>query len=301
MSNLSDQCPVCGLDHIYPSYNPQDELPFVSCRRCGSFRISRPLRVNWGSRMSEREKRLRLYLPAYLKQALEVPKLTTKNWEAFAEIHSETRVPEKAAKLLDLCAKRTKIAGESFDLKQELDYPMVDAASPKEMGFLIRHLSELGFLGNGGDGRPLVTVKGWEKLQSPAGGFPGRCFVAMSFDPSLNEAYEHGIEAAIMKDCGLPKPIRMDREQHNEKICDKIIADIRTCQFMVADFTKQRPGVYFEAGFAIGLGRRVIWMCRKGDFRRLHFDTRQYNHIKWSAPADLREQLSEKIRATILK
>jgi hypothetical protein len=31
----------------------------------------------------------------------------------------------------------------------------------------------------------------------------------------------------------------------------------------------------------------------------LLFDTRQYNHIKWSAPADLRKQLAERIKATV--
>ncbi len=34
-------------------------------------------------------------------------------------------------------------------------------------------------------------------------------------------------------------------------------------RFMIADFTGHRGGVYFEAGFAHGLGIPVIWTCRE--------------------------------------
>ena len=88
--------------------------------------------------------------------------------------------------------------------------------------------------------------------------------------------------------------------EHNQKICDKILAEIRLCQFMVADFTLHRGGIYFEAGFAMGLGRPVIWLCRHDDVDKTHFDTRQYNHVLWESPAELRDKLTNRIRATIL-
>ena len=67
-------------------------------------------------------------------------------------------------------------------------------------------------------------------------------------------------------------------------------------------FQKPRPlggVIHFEAGLAMGLGRPVIWTCRKDDFENTHFDTRQYNHIVWETPEDLREKLADRIRATI--
>src|SRR5262249_28705479 len=120
-----------------------------------------------------------------------------------------------------------------------------------------------------------LTMKGWEIVepQGIAGGVPNRSFVAMSFEPTLNDAYELGIRAAIVDDCKLPEPIRMDREQHNENISNRILAEIRLAQFVVADFTFQRAGVYFEAGFAMALGRTVIWTCREDHFKGTHFDT----------------------------
>jgi len=68
---------------------------------------------------------------------------------------------------------------------------------------------------------------------------------------------------------------------------------------VVADFTGSRPGVYFEAGFAMGLGIPVIWTCQHDDVGKLHFDTRQYAHVCWDAAADMRTKLRNRIAATI--
>jgi len=62
---------------------------------------------------------------------------------------------------------------------------------------------------------------------------------------------------------------------------------------------KVRGGVYFEAGFAMALQLPVIWTCSKESISDLHFDTRQYNHIVWEAPENLRELLKARIGAVI--
>jgi nucleoside 2-deoxyribosyltransferase len=119
----------------------------------------------------------------------------------------------------------------------------------------------------------------------------------MWFDSSLDEVWENGFKAAL-KQVGY-NPIRVDLTEHNEKICDRIIAEVRKSGLVVADFTGQRGGVYFEAGFAMGLGIPVIWSCRDTDVKELHFDTRQYNHIVWTDPADLKKKLINRIEATL--
>ena len=120
----------------------------------------------------------------------------------------------------------------------------------------------------------------------------------MSFNPALNDAYQSGIYAALKTDCRLD-PCRIDREEHNDKIDDKIIVEIRRAQFTVADVTGQRQSEYFEAGFAKGLGRPVIWTCREVELAKVHFDTRQYNHVVWATPEELRQKLRDRVRATI--
>ena len=96
-------------------------------------------------------------------------------------------------------------------------------------------------------------------------------------------------------------PIRADIIEHNEKICDRILSEIRRSGLLVADFTGNRGGVYFEAGFAMGMGIPVIWTCRSDDMDSVHFDTRQYNHIVWENISDLKTQLVNRIVATLPK
>ena len=67
---------------------------------------------------------------------------------------------------------------------------------------------------------------------------------------------------------------------------------------MVADFTGQRHGVYFEAGMMQGIGRTVIWMCRKNEIREsLHFDVRQFNFIDYESAAEAKDRLYRRILA----
>ena len=146
-----------------------------------------------------------------------------------------------------------------------------------------------------------LSPEGWKRVQPlpRLGGIPGRCFVAKWFDASMNDVFELGISRAVV-DCGLPAPIRIDRKEHNNQITDEIMAEIRDAEFVIADFSGNRGGVYYEAGFARGLGRPVIHCCRDTDFDDRHFDTKLINHIKWSDAADLRHKLANRIKATII-
>ena len=141
-----------------------------------------------------------------------------------------------------------------------------------------------------------------------------QAFVAMWFDPQMDDAYSNGIEPGIT-DAGY-SPFKINNKDYNGKVDDEIIAEIRRSKFVVAEFTcgqiepktavggknkisVPRGGVYFEAGFAKGLGREVIWLVREDQVSDLHFDTRQFNHVVWKDPADLRKQLSQRISATL--
>ena len=123
----------------------------------------------------------------------------------------------------------------------------------------------------------------------------------MWFDDSMEEAYEQGMQPAI-EAVGY-SPLRIDREEFVGKIDDAIIAEIRRSRFVVADFTHgdggARGGVYYEAGFAHGLDLPVIFTCRSDMIDKVHFDTRQFNHIVWENPDDLREKLANRIGSVI--
>ena len=89
-----------------------------------------------------------------------------------------------------------------------------------------------------------------------------------------------------------------------KKIDDEIFAEIRRSRFLVADMTQgddgARGGVYFEAGLAEGSGSfQYLYTCHKDWMKHIAFDTRQFFHIEWDTPDELRKQLATRIRARV--
>jgi hypothetical protein len=157
--------------------------------------------------------------------------------------------------------------------------------------------SELGFLINRTSDTYRITAKGLLHLEGRKDENSSVGFCAMWFDEKVKQLWTAAIEPAIR--LAGQDPGRIDSKQHNGKIDDEIMATIRASRFLVADFTGTRGGVYYEAGFAHGLGLPVIFMCREDD--ELHFDIRQYNCIFWK-PEDLEEvrvRLKNRILATL--
>lgn len=291
-------CPICKHAAEISSLLPKRDVVRIGCRWCGHFVLFSLDRRIFES-MEDRS--LMPFLSAYIRQnsGPDTPIELKDDWESHALRHKATPVSRKLERTLRLVAEQSSFPGDKVDFPG-FDIALVDATHPGELFFLLNQLVSGSFL-TCIDEKYIVTASGWERLEAQSGaGIPGRCFVAMSFDHSLDDAWEKGIYPALKIDCGLD-PIRIDKVQHNEKICDKLIAEIRLSQFLVADFTLHRAGVYFEAGFALGLGRPVIWTCRKDELAKTHFDSRQYNHIDWTTPEELRERLRDRVLATIPK
>jgi len=146
-----------------------------------------------------------------------------------------------------------------------------------------------------------VTPRGHELLEELREGNPESPigFCAMWFADDVRPLWTDAIEPAIHAAGYEPK--RIDQHEHVNRIDDEIVAMIRRSRFVVADFTGQRGGVYFEAGFALGLGLRVIWLCREDQLKDVHFDTRQYNFLIWKPGeyADLAKRLQNRIEAAL--
>ncbi len=144
-----------------------------------------------------------------------------------------------------------------------------------------------------------LTVKGLlaaDQLQK-INSVSSQGFVAMSFDPGLVAAWTNGFDPAI-RAAGYA-PLRIDTKEYIGGISDEIMAEIRRSRFVVADYTQQKNGVYFEAGFALGLGLTVIPTCRADEVDQLHFDIRHLNTLTWTNPDDLALKLSQRIRGVI--
>ena len=238
-------------------------------------------------------------------------KILGSNLKQFVNLRNLT-VGEAAEKILMLLARKFPKPGEISDLSGGVYFEflavgrLTDAQGLRffihdylysTMSFLLRHelVTDLG-----DDSRYSISPKGWAYIESLRHKNPDSQigFIAMWFDEGMNDAWL-AIDKGV-RDAGY-EPLRIDQKQHNNKIDDEIVAAIRRSKFLVADFTGQRGGVYFETGFAHGLSLPVIWLCREDDLRNVHFDTRQYNFIVWEKGKldEFSTALKNRIEATI--
>lgn len=159
-----------------------------------------------------------------------------------------------------------------------------------------------------------LTLDGWRELHArePRGRASTTVFVATWADPTVAGSPVDAICDAAAA-AGL-RPVVGCKLAGPNRVSEDIEAEIRRSRLVIADFTGGRAGVYWEAGFARGLGLPVIYTCHDsmvgrfvGDGEgeiveetwrsRLHFDTTQFPHIFWSSPAELREKVLARIRA----
>ncbi len=301
-------CILCGeVLRVYEHLQGTERYS-AECNKCGKFWSASFNDTSLGAMTDDDRAMLSAFKRELYEHESPVPNLDTlDNEEHIVNIvarYNQKSINEKLDNLVWFLAKQTKYFGDEVDLDLNTDQPITFSKNRFELENIYNLGKELGrYSSHSMIGSVLptkVTGDGWAKFEEfkKAGPMSQKCFVAMSCNPELSEIFENGIKRAV-EEAGY-QPIFIEREEHNEKICDLIVAEIRSSRFLVADITGQRPNVYYEAGFAHGLDKEVIWTCRASEIDDAHFDTRQYNHIVWDNPDDLKTKLLNRIRATII-
>lgn len=298
-------CRICKRSNArtYPG-GAHDALT-VECELCGKYTLFGSQIVAAAASWPED---IRKPLSCATRQASETGEclwLTLQELDKHVSVHSKPRVGANLHKLLGIAAKRASRPHIGAWFYYETDFTVIDCFSPDEFEWYVEWLKNKNWVFQTGAGPKVaqltLSLEGWNAAQPSlsVNGIPGRCFVAMWFSGEMQLAYDAGIAQAV-RDAGYD-PIRIDNKEHNNEIPDEIMSEIRNSEFVIADFTGQRAGVYYEAGFAMGLGKKVIWCCRKDEIDKLHFDTSHKNHIVWEGPDDLKPKLYKRIRATIVE
>ncbi|MBA7667264.1 hypothetical protein ES703_75349 [subsurface metagenome] len=298
-----NRCPICKFeDCIIKQATDGRLIRFISCKRCGDFQISETYFRSNLSKYGESH-----VLSGAIRNLYEKgEKINLFYEEDFKKILDSVKIPKEPFEVVELLIKhiyeKMDYPEKGLKVDANFDYALLYSKNIREFLFYVSKTRELGLIEPAPSGEGyILSLDGWEFIKELR--FRGikskQAFVAMWFDSNLDKAWEEGFKPAL-EETGY-KPLRIDLKEHNEKICDVIIAEIRDSGLLVADFTGQRGGVYFEAGFAKGLGIPIIWTCKKGDEGKLHFDTRQYKHIIWTNPKDLKKQLINRIKATLPK
>lgn len=133
-------------------------------------------------------------------------------------------------------------------------------------------------------------------------------FVSMSFAEEMDPVRE-AIRKGII-DAGFSAEF-MDEMIHNKQIVPEMFRLIRECRFLIMDISEPNYGAYYEAGYALGLGKEVIITCKTEakkreltdqekpfeKYLRPHFDIAQKQILFWDDFDDLSRKLKEWIKA----
>ena len=304
MAPADHRCPVCRNTQVtVGQYDARLILP-VHCEYCGRFGISDEVIFHVEMNSFEENRHL---LSGVLRNAWENGQRLTILTTNIEELLSRAPKTPSIASLLDrilLAVVQATLASKSIRSMvaiKDTAYPLYYLRSIADLRYLAGFLQQTGFLEAAGTAPEGILVKltpqGWargEELQLTRGR-PNQAFVAMWFDASLRNAYDDGFRPAL--EATGYEAVRVDLVEHTGRIDDRILAEIRQSGLLIADFTGHRQGVYFEAGFALGLGVPVIWSCREDDITNAHFDTRQYNHLTWNSVTEIRQKLEPRVRA----
>jgi hypothetical protein len=218
---------------------------------------------------------------------------------------------EKADKLLLHFDKHAIYAGEWLDYSEKQEELMgvswtiqSDGADPyRELGYLFRNYlwktkrfleipkEEAARANSNPDGfckfsEFRISPLGHEYIQTlkqavinSNQGFCAMWFGGEHQEEKYSQLWGGAIEPAIRKAGYNGK--RIDKKEHINDINDEMLMEIRRSKFMVCDFNNQCNGVYFEAGFAMGLNIPVVWTCEEVELTSLHFDINHYNFLSW--------------------
>jgi hypothetical protein len=301
------KCEICRSDLV--RIDSDWAVAGRECPRCGQFQIdtvSGNLRADqeWFSE-AEAEKMVRL--SGWVREQNRAGIVATLTEDIVNRVIARPRPKLRSRSMIVLeilVLEREGATSDSpFIVEQTIREPMIlgcsYSASFKEVRTLLQILQSSGFVTDVGKMGFRVTVGGIlaiEEIKS-AGGSSTQGFVAMWFGPKMNDAWINGFEPAIWN-AGY-RPRRIDKKEYIGGIADEIISEIRRSRFVVVDYTEQANGVYFEAGFALGLALQVIPTCRKDQIAKLHFDIRHLNTLSWETPQELAAGLSTRIVAVI--
>jgi len=326
------RCPIWGT---HATYEPTagDYGDFDSWRAGGRFRMAYSaveIIETWDeSRDPERAAISQAILEASINSATLT--ITSDDLQARSNLTKRRTYEENLNLLLKCIAHNFPTLGEDFLFlgmasEAPLDFMIAlgwqgDRADSDFFPYLIKYLdyAERRNLVEKESGSYSLRLEGFEYVNSLGlSSSRDSIFVAMWFGSDrVDQFYKCAVKPAIEEagyDC-----VRIDDVHHNDKIDEMILSEIRKSRAVVVDITcglakpeewsksttvgAPRGGVYFEAGFAAGLGIPIIWCVDEniaGVENVVHFDVRQYNQVRWKEDHEYnREFLRARIEATL--
>jgi len=134
-------------------------------------------------------------------------------------------------------------------------------------------------------------------------------FVIMAAQMELESLYKEAIGPSVQAN-GLAPFLMIEREP-TASISNEILSRIETAKLIVADLSFERPNCYFEVGYALAKGKKVIFTAREDhDPRRpnrrpndpkVHFDLDSYriSFCRRDGLTELRLELGQRVQEAV--
>lgn len=123
------------------------------------------------------------------------------------------------------------------------------------------------------------------------------CFVLMPFEDAFDPVYEEAIKPGA-EDAGM-WCARADKVRDNRAVIEKIKGSIQRAGIIVADMTGDNPNVFYEIGYAHGLGKECI-LITQASSEKVPFDIRHLEHIKYTPSQEGLAKLRRDLKETIV-
>ena len=206
----------------------------------------------------------------------------------------------QAMNLIRYIGDKVSESGEPIDRFSPADLQsIIGAPSERFAEQLVEDLHENAFIRMVGPAKTFasttfldinLTLKEWEQYEvEKRGGFAGNYgFLAMQFGNVNLEKFVLEVLKPTVKEATGYELVDM-RNVSKAGIIDNIMrVQIRDAKFVIVDLTHDNNGAYWEAGYADGLGKPVIFICEKKKFeaKNTHFDTNHCTTVPWSRDDD---------------
>lgn len=322
--NKPSMCPVCLNAHSELASTKSGDWEFrVDCPVCGRFDVDKEA---WGDYLDPDSptNRLSVLDRAHLSHIVKtatvagpsgLPRLNSNFLRRFEKNPGQGPSPaEQAVQAIKYIGNFVSQAGERLERIPVDFYATIGAPNPTMAVELVIELTQKGLI----DGVPVdsmgkspdllnvnLTLDGWDRFEAEKRGeISGDYgFIAMQFgDPILDLFLEDFLKPAV-KD-GIGYDLVNMRDVARAGIIDNIMrSQIRDSAFVIVDLTHDNSGAYWEAGYAEGLGKPVIYICEKNKFEdaKTHFDTNHCTTVLWTQDRDdvFRQELIATLRRSL--
>jgi nucleoside 2-deoxyribosyltransferase len=307
-------CPICDSPATRREDDPTGrDATLIDCPLCGNYAISRSLDSMLPHlRATEHESSARLsHALRRAADSSDRPLFSTYTAEAAVK-QPLPRPSEQADLLIRWLAEHVAGPGETLWIEYSTHGAVIGAKSTAGFELVLDHLFATGLVtGNqskmlsGGDrAHATLTFSGWDHYETlrRGGRVFRKAFMAMKFqDALLDQVLE-----TVFKPSALRAGFDLFKLTDKPKaglIDNQMRVEIQSCAFVVADLSHDNLGAYWEAGYAEGLGKPVIYTCEKSKFEqaKTHFDTNHHLTILWDAafPSACSHEFVATIRATL--